>query len=179
MRRLPPLNSIRAFEATARHLSFTKAANELNVSAGAISQQVKLIEEYLGITLFRRANRKIILTDEAQIGLPFLTHGLDELVKGIHAIQEYEMNKPLTITLPPTFASRWLIPRLTDFQRTHPDIDVRIDATYKLVNLINEDIDAGIRFGTGKYPGMKSDFLFSQKVILVCSPTLLEKGDKL
>jgi len=179
MRQLPPLKSLRAFEATARHLSFSKAADELNVTAGAISQQVKVLEEYLGIKLFSRKNRKIMLTQEALVGLPHLTNGLDKLAEGIGAIRDYQKDKPLTITLPPTFAARWLMPRLTGFQKLHPEIDVRIDATYKVVDIINDDIDAGIRFGTGDYPEIDSDFLFSQEIILVCSPALLEQGGKL
>lgn len=179
MRKLPPLNSIRAFEATARNLSFTKAANELNVSAGAISQQVKLLEDYLAIQLFKRKNRKIMLTDEAQVGLPQIIKGLDHLLEGINAIQNYQIDKPLTITLPPTFATRWLIPRLNSFQKLHPEIDVRIDATYKVLDLINDDIDAGIRFCSGNHPEFQADFLFSQKIMVVCSPALLEKGVKL
>lgn len=179
MRRLPPLNSLRAFESTARHLSFTKGANELNVTAGAVSQQVKVLEEYLGLKLFKRQNRMVSLTQEALMLLPYLTEGLDKLVEGMDAIHSYQLDKPLTITLPPTFAARWLMPRLMSFQKRHPEIDVRIDATYKVVDIINEDIDAGIRFGTGNYSGMNSDFLFSQSVILVCSPDLLKQGSKL
>ena len=183
MRSLPPLNSLRAFEATARHLSFTNAADELNVTAGAISQQVKHLEEYLGIRLFIRKNRMITLTQEAQLALPYLTDGLDKLAEGVSAIRDYQVSKPLTITLPPTFAARWLMPRLMRFQKRHPEIDVRIDATYKLVDIINQDIDAGIRFGTGDYTGIESEFLFKQEVIPVCSPNLLtassDKGLKL
>ncbi|MEE9446120.1 MAG: transcriptional regulator GcvA [Cocleimonas sp.] len=183
MRQLPPLNSLRAFEATARHLSFTKAANELNVTAGAISQQVKQLEEYLGFTLFLRQNRLITLTPEARLGLPYLSQGLDNFAAGISAMRDYQTTQPLTITLPPTFAARWLMPRLMGFQQQYPDIDVRIDATYKLVDLLHQDIDAGIRFGTGDYVGLESDFLFKQEVIPVCSPRLLndafQKGEKL
>ena len=174
MRQLPPLNSLRAFEATARHLSFTKAADELNVTAGAISQQVKQLEEYLGVKLFLRKNRIITLTQEAQLGLPQLSDGLDKFVEGVRAIQNCYNQKPLTITLPPTFAARWLMPRLAGFQKLHPEVDVRIDATYKLVDIINDDIDAGIRFGTGDYAGLEADFLLEQEVIPVCSPALLE-----
>ena len=179
MKQLPPLNSIRAFETTARHLSFTKAAEELNVTAGAVSQQVKALEEYLGVLLFHRKNRSITLTQEAIISLPQLADGFSKLSEGIESIRNYQTNKPLTITLPPTFASRWLMPRLMRFQSLHPEIDVRIDASYKMVDLINNDIDAAIRFGTGDYPNLHSDFLFEQKVIPVCSPDLLKKGRQL
>lgn len=179
MRRLPPLNALRAFEATARHLSFTKAADELNVTAGAVSQQVKSLEEYLGLKLFKRRNRIIELTLEGLMALPYLSEGLDKLAEGIGVIQSSQNNRPLTITLPPTFAARWLMPRLMTFQKRHPEILVRIDATYKVVDIVNEDIDAGIRFGTGDYTDMEADFLFSQEVIPVCSPALVAQGSKL
>lgn len=179
MKQLPPLNSIKAFEATARHLSFSKAADELNVTAGAISQQVKTLEAYLGVLLFHRQNRTIVLTEEAILSLPYLTDGFNKLFEGIESIRNYQTNKPLTITLPPTFASRWLMPRLMHFQNLHPEINVRIDASYKVVDLINDGIDAAIRFGTGNYPNLHSDFLFAQKVIPVCSPELIKKTGKL
>ncbi len=179
MRRLPPLNSIRAFEATARHSSFSKAAEELNVTPGAVSQQVKVLEEYLDLKLFKRKNRMILLTDEAQICLPLLTEGLDKLSQAIDMIHEQSNDKPLTITAPPTFASRWLMPRLSNFQQEFPDIDVRIDANNDIADLVNDDIDIGIRFGTGQYPGLEADYLFSQNVIPVCNPALLTKGKKL
>jgi len=179
MRRLPSLNSLRAFESTARHLSFTKAAEELNVTAGAVSQQVKALEDYLGLALFKRQNRMIFLTTDASVFFPYITEGLDKFVEGLDIINNTQENKPLTITLPPTFAARWLMPRLMLFQKLHPEIDVRIDASYKVVDIVNEDIDAGIRFGSGDYVGMNSDFLFSQEVILVCSPDLLKQGEGL
>jgi len=179
MRRLPPLNSIRAFEATARHLSFSKAADELNVTPGAVSQQVKVLEDYLGLKLFKRKNRMILLTDEAQICLPLLSQGLDKLVQGIDIIREQNNDKPLTITASPTFASRWLMPRLTSFQKEFPDIDVRIDARNTIVDLVNDDIDVGIRFGDGEYDGLEAEYLFSQSVIPVCNPCLLKGETKL
>jgi len=174
MRRLPPLNSVRAFEATARHLSFSKAADELNVTPGAVSQQVKVLEDYLDLKLFKRKNRQILLTDEAQLCLPLLSQGLDKLSQGIDIIREQSSDKPLTITASPTFASRWLLPRLTDFQKQFPDIDVRIEASNLLADLINDDIDVGIRFGDGDYAGLETDYLFSQNVIPVCKPSLIE-----
>lgn len=174
MRRLPPLNSIRAFEATARQLSFSKAADELNVTPGAVSQQVKVLEGYLNIKLFKRKNRMILLTDEGQICLPLLSKGLDKLLQGIDMIRELNIDKPLTITASPTFASRWLLPRLMSFRQQFPSIDVRIDATNDLADLINDDIDVGIRFGSGEYAGLEVDYLFSQSVIPVGNPSLLE-----
>ena len=179
MRRLPPLNSIRAFEATARHLSFSKAADELNVTPGAVSQQVKVLEDYLNLKLFKRRNRIILLTYEAQICLPLITESLDNMSQAIDMIREQSNDKPLTVTVSPTFASRWLMPRLSSFRNEYPDIDVRIDATNDMVDLVNDDIDVGIRFGTGEYSGLEADFLFSQNLIPVCSPKLLEGEAKL
>jgi len=178
-RRLPPLNSIRAFEAVARHLSFSKAAEELNVTPGAVSQQVKVLESYLNLALFKRKNRMILLTDEAQICLPLLSEGLDKLLHGIDAIREQSNDKPLTITTPPALTSYWLLPRLSSFQKQFPDIDVRIDARNALADLVNEDIDVGIRFGTGEYPGLEADYLLSQSIIPVCSPDILQGRHRL
>lgn len=172
-RRLPPLNSIRAFEATARHFSFSKAADELNVTPGAVSQQVKVLEDYLNIQLFKRKNRAILLTEEAQVCLPLLSEGLDKLSKGIDLIREQSNQKPLTITTPPALTAYWLLPRLSHFKQQFPDIDVRIDASNTLADLINDDIDVGIRFGTGDYPELETQYLFSQNIIPVCSPSLL------
>lgn len=174
MRRLPPLNSIRAFEATARHLSFSKAADELNVTPGAVSQQVKVLEDYLNLKLFKRKNRMILLTDEAQICLPSLSEGLDKLSQGIESIRQQSNEKSLTITVSPTLASRWLMSRLTGFQKQFPNINVCIDASNEMTDIINDDIDVAIRFGTGEYPGLETDYLFSLNVIPVCKPSLLE-----
>lgn len=179
MRQLPPLNSIRAFEAAARHLSFSKAADELNVTPGAVSQQVKVLEDYLNIRLFKRKNRMILLTDEAQLSLSLLSNGLDQLAQGIDKIREHTMDKPLTITASPTFASRWLLPRLTNFKKQYPSIDVRIDASNELCDLVNDDVDVAIRFGDGNYPGLETDFLFSQSVIPVGRPSFLEGENKI
>lgn len=178
-RRLPPLNSIRSFEAVARHLSFTKAADELNVTPGAVSQQVKVLESYLNVALFKRRNRMILLTDEAQVCLPLLSEGLDKLSAGIAAIREQSDENTLTITTPPALTSYWLLPRLAHFQKQFPDINVRIDARNTLADLVNEDIDIGIRFGTGEYPSLETEYLFSQSIIPVCSPALLQGGHKL
>lgn len=174
MRKLPPLNSIKAFEATARHLSFSKAAIELNVTAGAISQQVKALENTLGVTLFKRQNRLILLTEEGQACLPHISMGLDKISEGVSALYQYENKRPLTITLTPTFASGWLIPRLSKFKKKHPEIDIRIDATNEVVDLINDDIDIAIRFGSGEFAGLEAEYLFPQNVFPVCSPKLIE-----
>lgn len=176
MHRLPPLNALRAFESAARLLSFSKAAAELHVTPGAISQQIKTLENYLGITLFKRQNRLILLTEQAQVCLPYLTEGFDRMAEAMKMMEELTLEKPLTITVAEAFAARWLMPRLRSFQTLHPDIDVRFDVSKELVDLVHDDIDVGIRYGSGEYPGLETDFLLPQQVYPVCSPNLLEKG---
>ncbi len=175
MIRLPPLNSLRAFECAARHLSFTKAAEELHVTPGAISQQIRVLEEFLDTRLFKRRNRLIVLTDEGQICLPLVSEGFASLTEAVEAVRKYGSNDPLTISSAPSFISKWLIPRLDKFKAHHADIDVRIDASARLVDFVNEDIDVGIRFGDGVYPELESIYLFSFELIAVCSPKLIDK----
>jgi LysR family glycine cleavage system transcriptional activator len=176
MSSLPPLNSLRAFESAGRLLSFSKAANELNVTTGAISQQIRSLEEFLEIKLFKRRNRSIVLTDPGQVFLPLLSDGFASIAVAVDAVRKFQCNEPLTVTAPPSFTSKWLIPRLAKFHRLHPDIEVRIDASSHLVDFIREDIDVGIRFGDGEYPELESIYLFSFDLIPVCSPELLTDG---
>ena len=175
MPRLPPLNSLRAFESAGRHLSFSKAADELNVTPGAISQQIRVLEEFLQTSLFKRRNRLIVLTDEGQVCLPMVSEGFANLTEAVEAVRKFGRNDPLTITSAPSFISKWLIPRLDKFNAKHADIDVRIDASSRLVDFVNEDIDVGIRFGDGEYAELESIYLFSFELIPVCSPSLVEK----
>ena len=174
MRRLPPLNSLRAFESAARWNSFTRAAEELNVTPGAISQQIRGLEAYLGQALFKRQNRSIRLTEHAQLCLPALTAGFNQLSDAIKIVEEYNSSRPLIITVANSFASKWLIPHLASFQEKHPEIDVRIDVSCQLVDIIKEDIDIGIRFGNGEYPDLESDYLLPVEIVPVCSPALLK-----
>ena len=176
---LPPLNSLRAFEAVGRHLSFSKAANELNVTPGAVSQQVRGLEEFLEIRLFKRRNRSIVLTDSGQIFLPLLSDGFSRIVGAVDSVRRSQGDEPLTITAAPSFTSKWLIPRLCKFQALHPEIDVRIDASSRLVDFVREDIDVGIRFGTGEVEDLDSVYLFSFDLIPVCSPDLKHEGKAL
>ncbi len=174
--KLPPLNAMRAFEATGRLLSITRAAEELHVTPGAISQQIRSLEEFLQIKLFKRLNRAIVLTDAGQVFLPSVSDGFDMLLEAVQTLERHSCDGPLTISSAPSFISRWLVPRLHKFKHLHPDIDVRIDASQRLVDFAREDIDVGIRFGTGDYPGLESICLFSFDLIPVCSPQLLEQG---
>lgn len=176
MRSLPPLNSLRAFESAARHLSFSKAASELNVTPGAVSQQIKLLEDFLSINLFHRKNRQILLTQSGQLLLPKLNEGFDLIAKAVHSIQSKDEDTPLTITAPPAFISKWLIPKLSSFNQQHPSIDVRIDSSKRLIDFDNEDVDVGIRFSQEKDTSLDSTHLLSFNIIAVCSPELLKQG---
>ena len=173
-RRLPPLNALRAFEAAARHLSFTKAAEELHVTPAAISQQVKALEDHLGVKLFRRLTRALLLTDEGQAALPSLREGFDKLAEAMEHVREREATGVLTVSVPPSFGAKWLVPRLDRFRAAHPDIDVRIDAADQLVEFAREGVDMALRYGRGDYPGLRVDMLFTEEASPVCSPRLLE-----
>jgi LysR family glycine cleavage system transcriptional activator len=176
MNRLPPLKSLQAFEAAGRHLSFTEAARELNVTPGAISQQIRLLEEFLEIKLFKRMNRLIVLTDAGQLFLPMISAGFEQFGDAVNLVRQKRSDGPLTITSAPSFVSKWLIPRLARFKSLHPNIDVRIDTSDRLVDFQHEDIDVGIRFGDGVYPELDTVFLFSFDLIPVCSPELIREG---
>ena len=177
MRRLPPLNSLRAFESAARWLSFSKAAEELFVTPAAISQQIKQLEEFLGIPLFRRMTRAVQLTEEAKAVLPLVTEGFDKLAEAVERLARQEEAGLLTVSSAPTFAVKWLLQRLPDFSDKYPDIDVRLDASLDSRDFQRDGIDIGIRLGLGDYPGLHVTRVFGEEVSLVCSPKLLE-GDK-
>lgn len=172
-RRLPPLNAVRAFEAAARHLSFTKAAEELHVTQAAISHQVKALEEYLGLKLFRRLNRALVLTEEGQTYLPPVKRIFDQLYEATRRLAENEARGKLTVSVLPSLAARWLVPRLGRFREAHPDIDVRVAPATHLVDFVREEVDVGIRYGRGRYPGLRVDRLMTEDIMPVCSPALL------
>ncbi len=173
-RKLPPLNALRAFEAAARHLSVTRAAGELNVTPAAVSHQVKALEDRLGVALFRRLNRALMLTDAGQLLLPGLRDGFDRLAEAVHRVRAHGAGNTLTVSVPPSFAAKWLVPRLDRLRAAHADIDIRLDATDQLVDFAREDVDVAVRYGAGDYPGLRVDRLFTDEVIPVCSPRLLE-----
>jgi LysR family glycine cleavage system transcriptional activator len=175
-RRLPPLNALRAFEAAARHLSFLKAAEELNVTAGAVSQQIKTLEDHLSLKLFRRQARGVLLTDAGQRYGKRIGELLDQIAAATRDLGRQSGGPVLTVTTMPSFAARWLIPRLGAFSRLHPELAVRTLADDKLATFQDDDVDVAIRFGAGNYAGLTADFLFREEVFPVCSPRLLE-GD--
>jgi LysR family glycine cleavage system transcriptional activator len=181
--RLPPLNALRAFEAAARHLSFKKAARELHVTAGAVSHQVKLLEDHLGLALFRRLTRALELTAEAQAMLPKVREGLDSLAAAVEAVRAREEAQALTVMTPPNFAARWLIPRLSRFTLSNPNLELHVASRSAMIdgtqqaNLVpaTEAVDAPlvmVRFGDGHYPGLQVDEVFSAVYVPVCSPRL-------
>ena len=176
MRRLPPLNALRAFEAAGRHLSFSKAAAELNVTPAAVSQQVKALEDYLGTALFRRLNRALLLTDAGQLSLPALSEGFDRMAEAVASIEGSQDETVLGVSVSPSVAAKWLMPRMERFYRAHPGIDLRIDATEALADFDADGIDVAIRYGVGNYPGMHVDVLMEEEVFPVCSPKLLAEA---
>ena len=177
MRRLPPLNSLRAFEAAARWLSFSKAADELHVTPAAVSQQIRQLEEFLGIPLFRRVTRAVQLTEEARTVLPLVTEGFDKLAEAVDRLSREDESGILNVSSAPTFAMKWLLPRITRFEDMYPAIDVRIDASLDNRDFRTDGIDIGIRLGGGEYPGLSVTRIFGEEVSVVCSPKLLA-GDK-
>ncbi|MBG03104.1 MAG: transcriptional regulator [Rhodospirillaceae bacterium] len=172
--RLPPLNALRAFESAARHLSFKRAAEELNVTPAAISHQIKGLEADLGMPLFRRLNRALLLTDEGQLLLPDIRDGFQSFHRAIERLRARSSENVLTVAMAPSFAAKWLVPRLEKFNRAHPELDVRISASMQMVDYDAEGVDIGIRFGKGNYPGFVSELLLQDTAFPVCSPRLLE-----
>jgi len=176
-RDLPPLNSLRAFEAAGRRLSLTKAAQELHVSTPAVSHQVRALEDYLGVKLFRRVGNSLLLTDAGQACLPGLSEGFDRLEQAIERLKQHDAEGPLQVSVAPAFATKWLVPRLERFDEANPGIDLRISASLDVVDLDRGGFDAAIRLGRGDYPGFDVQELFSETLIPMCSPRLL-KGPK-
>ncbi len=182
-RRLPPLNALRAFEAAARHLNFSRAADELSVTPGAVSQQIQNLEDYVGAALFRRTPKGLLLTDAAQTALPALREAFDRLAEAASLLTAAVDGRRLTLTAPPSFAAKWLVPRLGAFEQAHPQVDVWLSAAIELVDLAAGEVDVAIRYGAGRYPGLEVHRLFAETVIPVASPEhlaaqpLLTPGD--
>jgi LysR family glycine cleavage system transcriptional activator len=171
--RLPSLNGLRAFEAAARHLSFTNAASELNVTQTAISHQIRRLEEELGIRLFVRQNRALALTPEAREYLPGVRAAFNDLRLATDRLLRKDNDHVLTVSTLASLAAKWLLPRLAAFQEAHPGIDVRITTSTTLIDFKNGDVDAAIRYGRGQWPGLRADWLMADQLFPVCSPALL------
>src|ERR1700684_1981955 len=172
--RLPSLNGLRAFEAAARHLSFTNAASELNVTQTAISHQIRRLEEELGIRLFVRQNRALALTSEARDYLPGVRAAFNDLRLATDRLLRKDNDHVLTVSTLASLAAKWLLPRLSAFQEQHPGIDVRITTSTALVDFKSGDVDAAIRYGRGQWPGLRADWLMADQLFPVCSPARLK-----
>ena len=186
--RLPPLNALKAFEAAGRHLSVKKAATELNVTPAAVSHQIKALEDALGVKLFFRRNRALELTEAARACLPKLREGFDSLAQAVERLRAHKGGGMLTVSVAPSFAARWLMPRLHRFLESHPEIDVRVSARLRqsaegarrgaaaeraTVDAWLADSDVAILYGRGDYPGFKVDKLMGLTITPICSPKLL------
>jgi len=172
-RRLPPLNALRAFESAARHLNFSRAADELSVTPGAVSQQIQNLEDYVGVALFKRTPKGLLLTDPAQTALPALREAFDRLAEAASMLTAAVDGRRLTVSVAPSFAAKWLVPRLGQFEALHPLVDVWLSAGMELVDFNSGEVDLAIRYGTGRYPGLEVIRLMQETVIAVASPTLL------
>lgn len=171
---LPPFVGVRVFEAAARLRSFARAAEELGITAGAVSQHIRILEEFAGQPLFRRLGRGVELTDAGQAAFSHASAAMAELLQAGRAMRVSMRGRRIAISTPPSFASKWLIPRLSKFQELWPDIEVRLSADMGLVDFSGSDIDIAIRYGPGGYEGLHCEKLMSEAVIVVASPRLLE-----
>lgn len=170
--RLPPLSSMRLFEAAGRHLSFKSAAEDLNITPSAISHGVQALEEWLGVELFIRGNRSLTLTEAGEAYLPRVQAALDMLARATEAVPGRKPTGRVAVSVPPTFGMRWLLPRLQRFNERHPSIEVTVDTSHRRVEFSRDGIDIAIRMGTGEWPGLLSTCLVREKLVPVCSPRL-------
>ncbi|MGV6827628.1 MAG: transcriptional regulator GcvA, partial [bacterium] len=170
------MNTLPAFEAAARHLSFSRAAEELHVTQAAVSQQIKQLEQKLGVKLFERIHRGLRLTPEGLTFQNTVSPALDDLRRVTANVREPEGDGVLTLSVLPSFAAKWLVSRLWKFQDEYPEIDVRIDASTRLANFVDDDIDIAIRHGPGGWSGLESIFLLDEDFFPVCTPDLIEQS---
>jgi len=171
--RLPPLNNLKAFDAAARHESFTRAAEELCVTQGAVSQQVKALEAALGIKLFNRERQRLIITEAGRYYLTIVRDALDRIALGTERLLQRQSAGVLTISTSPDFAAKWLVHRLGNFAEAHSDIDLRVSATLHHVDFAREEVDLAVRHGDGNWPGLDTVQLSVEQLFAVCSPKLL------
>jgi LysR family transcriptional regulator, glycine cleavage system transcriptional activator len=173
LRRLPPLNALKAFEAAARHESFTRAAEELCVTQGAVSHQVKALETELGLKLFTRERQRLLITEQGREYLAVLRDAFDRIALGTERLRERQTSGVLTVSTSPDFAAKWLVNRLGHFLEAHPEIDLRVSATMHHVDFAREDVDVAVRHGEGDWPGLDSVRLAPEELFPVCSPKLM------
>jgi len=171
---LPSLNALRAFEVAARHMSFKEAAAELHVSASAVGHLIADLEGFFGVKLFAREHRRIELTTAGRNLLPGIQSAFDQLRGTVRTFQDYQTDRPLVLSVEPTFCDRCLIPRLEEFRIAYPDISVRLDPSTDVMDPRIDDVDICIRYGEGEYPGLRADVIEDHEdIIIVCSPNLL------
>ncbi len=170
--RLPPLNALKAFEAAARHESFTRAAEELCVTQGAVSHQVKALETDLALKLFNRERQRLIITEAGRDYLAVVRDALDRIAVGTERLLQRQNAGVLTVSTSPDFAAKWLVHRLGHFAEAHPSIDLRISASLHHVDFAREDVDMAVRHGDGNWPGLETVQLCNEELFAVCSPKL-------
>jgi LysR family glycine cleavage system transcriptional activator len=171
--RLPPLNALKAFEAAARHESFTRAAEELCVTQGAVSHQVKALEAELAIKLFNRERQRLIITEAGRDYLAVVRDALDRIATGTERLLQRQNAGVLTVSTSPDFAAKWLVHRLGHFAEAHPSIDLRVSAAMHHVDFAREDVDMAVRHGDGNWPGLDVVQLSAEQLFAICSPKLL------
>ena len=172
--KLPPLNTLRAFQIAAATLSFTETADQLFVTQAAISHQIKSLEEFLGKKLFERGNRTLNLTESGRQYLPFIDQVFNVLLEGTESVMQFDALPILTVSVMPSFATRWLVPRLGLFIKSNPNIEFRLAPSRSLTNFTRDNVDIAIRHGGGTYRGLKSIHLLDEQIYPVCSPNLME-----
>lgn len=178
-RRLPSLNGVRSFDAAARHLSFTRAARELCVTQGAVSRMVLALEAELGVALFLRMGRSLALTPAGAAYHPHILEALERIAAATRSIRHMDGGAVLSISVLPTFAMRWLVPRLARFQQRHPDILIDITTNERLLDFSTEAIDIGVRYGLGHWPNTEATLFMHEDVAVFCAPSLLRRGPPL
>lgn len=178
-RRLPPLNALRAFEAAARSESFTRAAEELCVTQGAVSHQVKALEATLGIKLFNRERQRLIITDAGREYLGVIRDALDRIAAGTERVLQRQNSGVLTVSTSPDFAAKWLVYRLGRFGEAHPGIDLRVSATMHHIDFVREEVDVAVRHGDGNWSGLDAVRLCTEQLFPVCSPKLMVGRNRL
>ena len=179
LRRLPPLNALKAFEAAARHESFTRAAEELCVTQGAVSHQVKALEAELGVKLFNRERQRLIITGAGRDYLGVVRDAFDRIAVGTERLVQRQSSGVLTVSTSPDFAAKWLVHRLGRFAEAYPDVDLRVSATMHHVDFAREDVDIAVRHGDGNWPGNDVTRLSPEQLFAVCSPKLLSTRHRL
>lgn len=174
MRKLPPLNALKAFCAASQHQSFSRAADDLHVTHGAVSRHIRQLEDILGVRLFHRLARGVELTEEGKNLAFTVQQAFDTIADATESLLKRPSQRIVSISTVPSIAARWLVPRLEKFQRKYPEIEIRISTSYQLVDLRRDDVDFVIRYGLGDWPGLQVESLFSRIMSTVCSPELLE-----